>query len=149
MEFKILKINMKNNKTKNRKRTSNKTINMQLCVCAAPSPCREQLLLVSFLLFSFEEEEKKKKQKVLIKLAPAEGSRPPELLLQAGGFERKANQASGGAGGSEVRVQSSLARTCQTMRWLRSALARGVCSFMEGSSPSSASPSSSPILKSM
>lgn len=78
------------------------------------------------------------KHKVLIKLAPAEESRPPELLLQAGGFERKANQ------GSEVRDQSSLTRTCQTMRWLRSALARRGCSFMGGSSPSSASPSSSP-----
>lgn len=43
--------------------------------------------------------------------------------------------------GSEFSPQSSLARTCQTMRWLRSALP---CSFMGGSSPSSTSPSSSP-----
>lgn len=41
-------------------------------------------------------------------------------------------------------VLSSLAETCQTMRWLRSASARKGCSFMGASSASSASPPSSP-----
>lgn len=48
------------------------------------------------------------KHKVLIKLAPAEESRPPELLLQAGGFERKANQASGVRGQRSVLVDQDL-----------------------------------------
>lgn len=44
-------------------------------------------------------------------------------------------------------VQSSLTMTCQTMRWLRSALVRKGCSFKVGSSTSLASPSSSPAEK--
>lgn len=79
---------------------------------------------------------------MLIKLMPVEGSRPPELLLHGNRVERKGKS---GLRHAEVRVQSSLLRTCQTMRWLRSALARKGCSFMGGSSPSSVSPSSSPV----
>lgn len=47
----------------------------------------------------------------------------------------------GSKANSEVAVQSPLVMTCHTMRWLRSALG---CSFTVCSTPSAASPSSSP-----
>lgn len=114
---------------------SNKTITCSLCqsVCTAPvqftTERNSQSSFCSFQLYCSMWGEKK----VLIKVVAAEGSPPQQQIWGKRQIRPKG-----------VRIQSSLTRTCQTMRWLRSALARKGCSFNGGSSPSSFSPSSSP-----